>query len=259
MKKAKPSFKSLKNLSQKQVYTTPSFDISESFINRKYETVLNKQREDDKLSDIPEQRSNEADNDKLELILSESIDSKLSIEDTQEDISSDIDSKCSYKKCTKNIKLRILKTNKAKEKADKIFPFKKLSNEQLGLSKHVSVSLQYAKNVCIFFILIFGNQNMTGNLLIVSQLQMIYTLWLVFSLIRLKSSNIGFVVQEMFLNVYILGIIYFFFNSTDYREWVIIVLYFFGLLMSLFFAIFELVFIFVIRPLRKLIGKPVPE
>ena len=171
----------------------------------------------------------------------------------------------SKKKSTRNYtrkKQKKIYTSKKCKKSkivSELLPSQKLSNEQVGLSQTLSLSLQYTKNVVIFLVLIFGNQNTPGNLLIVSQFQMMYSLWLLFSLLKVKSSNIGFIFQEMFFNVYILTIIYYYFNFSESREWAVIVMYFMGLSVSVFFVVFELVFIFVIRPLRKLIGRPVPE
>lgn len=123
----------------------------------------------------------------------------------------------------------------------------------------ISVSTQYIKNVLMFLILIFGNPNTSGNLLIVSQVQMMYSLWMLFSLLKIKTSNVGFVFQELFFNVYLIALIYYFFNFSDMREVGVIVFYMFGLSFSVFFVVFELVFVILIRPLRRMIGRPVPE
>lgn len=111
----------------------------------------------------------------------------------------------------------------------------------------------------MFLILIFGNPNTSGNLLIVSQVQMMYSLWMLFSLLKIKTSNVGFVFQELFFNVYLIALIYYFFNFSDMREVGVIVFYMFGLSFSVFFVVFELVFVILIRPLRRMIGRPVPE
>jgi hypothetical protein len=138
-------------------------------------------------------------------------------------------------------------------------PLEKCSYEELGLSKKIKVSSHYMKNVLIFLLLILGNQNLSGNLILVSQIQMVYSLWMFLSLLKVHSTNIGFVFQEAFFNVYIMVLIYYFYNSTDMRELSVVIFYFFGLSFSVFFVVFELMFVFVIKPLRKLICRPVPE
>ena len=138
-------------------------------------------------------------------------------------------------------------------------PLKHFSNEELGLKKTIDLTTHYIKNVIIFILLVFGNQYLTNNLLVVFQLQVLYSLWMFFSLLKIKSYNIGFAFQEIFYNFYIMCLIYYYYNFTDLREFVVVVHYFFGFSLSLFFVFFELVFVFVIRPLRMLIGRPVPE
>ena len=138
-------------------------------------------------------------------------------------------------------------------------PLLKYSHEELGLTLQVDLAANYAKNVAVYFLLIFGNQYLTGNLLLVWQLQIVYSLWMFFSLLRIKSSSVGFVFQELFYKVYLMCLVYYYYNSADRREFAVMVVYFLGLSFAVFFVFFELVFVFVIRPLRVIIGRPVPE
>ena len=170
------------------------------------------------------------------------------------------------RKTPKKVRISVPKTRPKKpkprtkrQKQMYVPPLRKYSLEQLGLSNRIDLTLHYAKNVLVFFLLIFGNQYLTGNLLVVLQIQVMYTLHMFFSLLQIKSSNIGFVFQEVFYNFYLMCLLYYYYNVSDARESLVLVLYFFGLSCAVFFVFFELVFVFVIRPLRQVIGRPVPE